>query len=221
MSNYETLYGKTISAIDQTKGDKGTAIIILKFEEGESFNIIAVPNSDKGVANIDLNYNGMQENTLIGKRVHQIGEEFNNAISYVHIIFKDGNKLSISGYSSTEEGTVTIETTVHGSQKLVAESLEENTNMNPMRQRYKMNYEDGPDPDRQAAEIMVNLEDHLEEHKIYDEDEELDEIESWLMTNVEDESNGIKIAVMKLVLQKYDVSPHTLGILSWGRGKRR
>jgi len=61
---------------------------------------------------------------LEGKTIETIEEDFDGENSYIIIKFKTGEKLNVTAYSSSEEGTGQIDTHVYTSNKLVKETLE-------------------------------------------------------------------------------------------------
>jgi len=210
MDDLKRLEGKTIQSIEKNTDSKNSYLII-KFKEGGKLNITSFPNSDEGVGQLDINLEGLKEEDIVGKRILNITEEFDGEHDHIIINFKDNSKIVVGSFSSSEDSTAGLSTTVYAAEKLVKESLDENTNMSPMRNRFPMQYEDGPDPDRQATEIIADLEDYLEKQQIYDEQEELEEIESWLQINLEDAPFNVRRKVLGNITRKYNIHPSALG----------
>jgi len=226
MNDLKRLEGKTISFIEQDQNGRNSFLII-KFEEGGKLNITSFPHGDNGVGQLDIELGDIKEEDLIGKRVHSITEEFDGVNDFIIITFKDSKKMTITAFSSAENTTAGLETFVYSSEKLVAESLNEIMNENkytdarwgqyPM---YKPQYENGEDDceigtykgkdDFMVNAILTNLEEWLEKHQIHDEQEEIEEIESWLDINLEDAPVAIKDAVIMKVARKYNISQNLL-----------
>jgi len=220
MNDLKRLEGKTIESIDNNSDGKNSYLII-KFKEGGKLNLTSYPNSDEGVGQLDIDLRGVKEADLIGKRILSIIEEFDGANDFIIINFKDGGKLTVTSFSSSEDSTAGLSATVYSAEKLVKESLDENSYKNARKGQYPMyqpQYESGEeemdDQDHEdsieAEDIVLELEDWLAQHQIYDEQEELEEIQSWIEINLDEISPNVKRKVMTLISQSYDIDPYFL-----------
>ena len=125
MDDLKRIEGKTISEIDENF-DGVNSYIIMKFEEGGKLNISSYPNGDEGTGQFDMDVSKLKDKGVIGKRIHEIREEFDGASDYLTFLFKDGSSIKITAFSSSTEGTAGLDYTVYSENKLVAESLNEN-----------------------------------------------------------------------------------------------
>ena len=275
MNDLKRLEGKTIESIDNNSDGKNSYLII-KFKEGGKLNLTSYPNSDEGVGQLDIDLRGVKEADLIGKRILSIIEEFDGANDFIIINFKDGGKLTVTSFSSSEDSTAGLSATVYSAEKLVKESLDENA----FNKRYRRNFLKGKKPKKkdyyqdypysgikfdqiaydldmedyieknkesldensyknarkgqypmyqpqyesgeeemddqdhedsiEAEDIVLELEDWLAQHQIYDEQEELEEIQSWIEINLDEISPNVKRKVMTLISQSYDIDPYFL-----------
>jgi len=211
MDDLKRLEGKIIDSVHEDT-DGVNSYFIIKFKDGGKLNITSYLNGDEGVAQLDVDTNGLQPSDILGKKILKFTEEFDGEFDHLNIDLEGGHKLSFVPFSSTEDSTAGLSTSVYAGEKIVAESLSEN-----MYQKWgeypmsKPQYEEGETPERVAQEILEELEEWLKKQQIYDEDEELSEIESWLIINTDDEPTAVRNKVMELVTQKYDIHPNTLG----------
>lgn len=64
-------------------------------------------------------------NKLVGKTIKSIEEDFDGENSFLIMKFEEGGKLHCVAYSSSEEGTGQLSTSVYENQHVVPESLTE------------------------------------------------------------------------------------------------
>jgi len=124
MHSLERIFGKTISDFKEDFDGKNS-YIIMKFKDGGKLNISAYSNKGEGTGQFDVDTSKLKGDGLVGKRIHDVKEEFDGLSDFLTFIFKDGSKLTITSFSSSEEGTAGLSTNVYSADNIVAESLEE------------------------------------------------------------------------------------------------
>jgi hypothetical protein len=125
MNDLKRIEGKTIASIEK-EFDGVNSSIIIKFKEGGKVNISSYPNGDDGVGQFDVELGELKEDDLIGKRIHNITEEFDGSNDFIVFTFKDTSKMTITSFSSSEDSTAGLDITVYSDpDKLVAENLNE------------------------------------------------------------------------------------------------
>jgi hypothetical protein len=211
MNDLKRLEGKIIDSVREDN-DGASSYFVIKFEDGTKLNIVSYLNGDKGLAQLDVDTAGLKPNQFLGKQILKFTEEFDGEIDHLFMDLKGGHKIEFTPFSSSEDSTAGLETFVYSGDKIVAESLMENSYLKWG--QYSMSqpqYEEGETPERRAQEIVEELEEWLVKQRIHDEDEELTEVEAWLIINTDDEPGSVRRKVMELVTQKYDINPKTLG----------
>jgi len=124
---------------------------------------------------------------LEGKTISTIEEDFDGENSYIIIKFKSGEKLNVTAYSSSEEGTGQIDTHVYASNQLVKETLEgKEKNSYLQFGEYLMSKPQYENDDEFDIEDMDDIEN--DEFDIEDMDDiENDEFDIEDMDDIEDE----------------------------------
>lgn len=287
MKDLKKLEGKTIKYIHQDNSSANSYLII-KFEDDWKINITSTANGNEGVGQLHIETSSKNLEDFMGKTIKIITEEFDGEDDFIILNFKDGSKMVISSFSSSENTTASLDTFLYAGDKIVKESLDDslnsdtaqdwqkihllvfertesgyiqdedelqlvintliglknrgvyniskedikdaawtgyedakyNVNENEYSKRGKyplsrIQYENTLKDNTQkakrleqwskAAEIFTDLEEWLNKHQIHDQDEELDEIESWLDINLEDEDEMVIDKVLELVRDKYNI----------------
>lgn len=143
MANLKSIETKTIKEFERSTSGENTTLKIV-FEDGARANIVAYPNGDTGVAQLNVETNGLKVGDIIGKRVNSIIEEFDGEVDKYIIILDDKKKvvgkIIVNAFGSSEELTAGISISIHlddvaikestykinkFEMKLVAESLQE------------------------------------------------------------------------------------------------
>lgn len=157
MHSLERIFGKTISDFKEDFDGKNS-YIIMKFEDGGKLNISAYSNKGEGTGQFDIDTSQLKNDGIIGKRIHDVKEEFDGLSDFLTFIFKDGSKLTITSFSSSEEGTAGLKTNVYSADSIVAESLEElfeNRYMDARNGDYQL-HEDGEYNPNIVIGIIIN-----------------------------------------------------------------
>ncbi len=66
MDDLKRVEGKTIQSIERNS-DTENSYLLIKFKEGGKVNIVAYPNGDEGVAQLDVETNGLKTEEIVGK----------------------------------------------------------------------------------------------------------------------------------------------------------
>jgi len=123
MNDLRKLEQQVISSVrENTDGE--SSYFIVEFESGGKLNVVSYRHGDEGVANLDIDLNGMQPKDLIGKKVLKFEEEFDGEYKHLIIKFKDNTEIILTPFSSAEDQTAGLSYTVYSGDKIVAESLE-------------------------------------------------------------------------------------------------
>lgn len=214
MNNIKSIEGKIVKSIStKTIGTSSTLMII--FTDGSKINIVASINGEEGVAQLDVDLNGKNPKDAVGQKVINVIEKFDGEKDYIIMKLKSGIMLTVSAFCTSEKSTTNLNTFVYASDKIVKESIIENEY--PKRGRYPLSAPQYKNTEKNepetwikndksiAKEIFNDLEIWLKKHNIYDENEELEEIESWLDINLEPYDENIQDLVLNLVRNKYDI----------------
>jgi hypothetical protein len=127
MDNLKHLQGKAVKSIEENNAGLNSYLII-KFTDDSKLNVSGYPHSDNGVAQLDIELDGVKIAELKNRKIYTIEEEFDGDMEKLIINFKKGGRMIIGAFNSKEDGTAGLETTVYvkNAKKLVGESLEEN-----------------------------------------------------------------------------------------------
>lgn len=125
MNNLKRIEGKTIKTVSENN-DGVNSYFIIKFEEGGKANIVSFLRGDEGVAQLDIDLNGLQPKDLLGMKIVKVEEEFDGELDHLILHLRGGKKLEITPYSSSPVSTASLDVTLYSGDNIVAESLEEN-----------------------------------------------------------------------------------------------
>ena len=238
MDNIQRIEGKTVKSIEKNS-DSTNSFIIIKFEDDSKINITAYPQGDKGVGQLSAKTNNIKYDEIVGKRIANVIEKFDGETNYIIISFKEGGNLILSAFCNNEDITAGLKMFVYSSDKVVKESINENTY--PRTGEYTMSrpqYENTTDEteDEEDAEIddyfthantanndkktelisnnliklvFEELEEWVEEQRFLNKEDEINGIEEWLKF-YEDFDYDFKINLIKLVQQHYNIHPDIL-----------
>lgn len=136
MNDLKRIEGKTILNIERDY-DGNNSYMIMKFKEGGKANISAYPHGDDSAAQLDIFTSGLKTDDLVGEQIQNVIEEYDGMNDYIYFIFKNGGKLSVSAFGSSEESGAGLSidvyldpATIRESYNLVAESFKEATRNN-------------------------------------------------------------------------------------------
>ena len=125
MTDLKSLAGKVISDIKKGTDNKSSYIII-KFNDGSKINISGFSNDGKGVGQLDLNIEEMKSSKIIGSQIDTIIEEFDGDADNIIIKFRNGGKIIITPFNSSESSTAGIKTTIYSSEKIQESKIKNN-----------------------------------------------------------------------------------------------
>lgn len=125
MADLKTLEGKIIDSLSGDF-DGESAYMIIKFKGGGKLNIVSFLRGEEGTAQLDVDLGKLTPEEIVGKKIIGFKEEFDGETDHLSIILKGGHRIELTPFSSSPESTASLETTVYSSDKIVAESLDEN-----------------------------------------------------------------------------------------------
>jgi hypothetical protein len=126
MDDLKHLQGKAVRSIEQNNSGLNSYLII-RFTDDSKFNVSGYPHGDHGVAQLDIELDGIKLPEIKNSKISTIEEEFDGQMDKLIIKFKQGGRMVIGAFNSKEDGTAGLETTVYveNKKKLVGESLKE------------------------------------------------------------------------------------------------
>lgn len=125
MKDLNSIEGNIIDSIKE-ENDGTNSFLIMKFKQGGKANIVSYLNGNEGVAQLDIDINGLSPADLIGKKIVKTEQVFDGERDTLIIYLKGGKQLILSAYASSPESTASIDISVYSGDKIVAESLSEN-----------------------------------------------------------------------------------------------
>jgi len=121
MNNLKRIEGKTIKSVSENT-DGTNSYFIIKFEEGGKVNIVSFLRGDEGVAQLDIDLNGLNPNDLPGKEILKVEEEFDGEFDHLFLHLRGGKKIEITPYSSSPVSTASLDFTLYSGDSIVAEN---------------------------------------------------------------------------------------------------
>jgi len=163
MDDLKHLEGKAVRSIEQNNSGLNSYIII-KFTDDSKLNISSFPHGDIGVAQLDIELDGIKIEEMKNRKIISIEEEFDGEMDKIIVNFASGGRMVVGSFNSKEDATSGLETTVYveNKKKLVGESLDENEYKTGENGNYIMN--------------SPQYEEDMNDEKFVKEDIEFDEL---------------------------------------------
>ena len=132
MDDLNHIEGKAVRSIEQNNSGLNSYLII-KFTDDSKLNVSGYPHQDNGVAQLDIELDGIKLPEIKNRKISTIEEEFDGQMDKLIIKFKQGGRMVIGAFNSKEDGTAGLETAVYveNKKKFVKEALEEDLGKKP------------------------------------------------------------------------------------------